>query len=50
MIVYNQYNPLAADLWNVWIFTVGWGILGNGSLESDSMERSDVNEIADRLI
>ena len=43
--MYNQYNPLAADLWNVGICTVGWGILENGSVDSDSMDRSDVNDI-----
>ena len=43
MIVYNQQNPFAADRWNVWICTVGCGILKNGSVESDSIDRSDVN-------
>ena len=44
MIVYNQQNPFAADRWNVLICTVGWGILENGSVESDRMNRSDVND------
>ena len=44
MMVYNQYNPFAADRWNVGICTVGWGIFENGSVESDSMDRSDVND------
>ena len=44
MIVYNQYIPFAADQRNVGIFTVGWGIFENGSVESDSMDRSDVND------
>ena len=50
MMVYNQYNPFAADQWNVLICTVGlgcivgWGIFENGSVESDSMDRSDVND------
>ena len=42
--MYNKYNPLAADRWYVVIFTVGWGIFENGSVESDSMNRSDVND------
>ena len=44
MIAYNQYNQFAADRFNVLICTVGWGIFGNGSVESDSMDRSDVND------
>ena len=44
MIVYNKYNPLSDDQWNVWICTVGWGILENSSVESDSMDRSDLND------
>ena len=48
--MYNQYNPLADDRYNVGIFTVGWGIFENGSVESDSMDRSDVNETADLFI
>ena len=47
MIVYNQYNQIA-DRWNVWICTVGWGILESSTVESDSMDRSDVNETADQ--
>ena len=47
MIVYNQQNQFAADRWNVEICTVGWGILENNSVESDSMDRSDLNETAD---
>ena len=50
MIVYNKYNPFAADQWNVWICAVGWGLFKNSSVESDIMDRSDVNETADRLI
>ena len=44
MIVYNQQNPFAADQWNVGIFTVEWGIFENGIVESDSMDRSGVND------
>ena len=44
MIVYIQLNPLAADGWNVWICTVGLGIFENGSVESHSMNSSDVND------
>ena len=29
---------------------MGWGILEDSSVEFDSMDRSDVNETADRLI
>ena len=50
MIVYNQQNPFAANRWNVWIFTVGWGIFESGSVDSDSMDRSDVNITAGRFI
>ena len=50
MIVYNQQNQIKADLWNVWICTVGWGIFENISVESDSMDRSYVNEAADQYI
>ena len=48
--MYNKQNPLAADQLNVGICTEGWGIFENGSVESDSMDRSDVNETAGRLI
>ena len=44
MIVYNQYNPFAADRWNVGICKVGWDISKNSSVESDSMDRSDVDD------
>ena len=44
MIAYNQYNPFAADQWNVWICTVGWGIFENVNVESDITDRSDVND------
>ena len=44
MIVYNKQNLFAANRWNVGIYTVGWGIFENGSIESDSMEISDVND------
>ena len=50
MIVYNKQNQIEVDRWNVWICTVGWGILENSSVESDSMDRSDVNETADQQI
>ena len=43
MIVYNQYNLFADDRWNVGICTVGLGIFENSSVESDRMDRSDVN-------
>ena len=46
MIVYNQYNQIAADLWNIWICTGGWGIFENYSVESDRGDKSGVNEIA----
>ena len=48
MIVYNQYNQIAANRWNVWIFTEGWDIFENSSVESDSRYKSDVNETADQ--
>ena len=32
MIVYNQYNQIAADQCNVWICTGGWGIFENSSV------------------
>ena len=48
MILYNQYNQIAADRWNVWICTGGWGISENSSVESDSRDKSDVNETADQ--
>ena len=50
MIVYNQQNQIAADQWNVWICTVGWGIFENSSVESDSRDKSDVNETYDQQI
>ena len=50
MIVYNQQNQISADRWNVWIFTVEWDIFENSSVESDCMDRYDVNEPADRQI
>ena len=48
MIVYNQYNQIAADQWNVWICTVEWGIFEDSSVESDIRYKSDVNETADQ--
>ena len=42
--VYNQQNQFAADRRNVLIYTVGCGILENGSVESDIMNWSDVND------
>ena len=48
MIVYNQYNHIAADHWNVWIFTGGWGFFENSSVESDSRYKSDLNKTADQ--
>ena len=50
VIVYNQQNQIAADRWNVWICTVGWGIYENISVESDSRDKSDVNETVDKYI
>ena len=47
MIVYNQWNQISAHRWNVWICAGGWVISENSSVESDSMDRSDVNETAD---
>ena len=46
MIAYNQYNHIAADQWNVWICTRGWGVFENSSVESDSRDKSDLNETA----
>ena len=48
MIVYNQENQVAADQWNVWICTGGWGIFENSSVESDIRDKSDVNKTADQ--
>ena len=48
MIVYNYENHIAADRRNVCVCTVGWGIFENSSVESDSRDRSDVNEPADQ--
>ena len=50
MIFYNQYNQIAADQWNVWICTRGWGIFENSCVDSDSREKYGVNEIADQYI
>ena len=50
MLVYNQYKQIAADRWNVLIYTGGWGIFENSTVQSDSMDSSDVNEIADQQI
>ena len=50
MIVYNQQNQIADDQWNVWIFTGGQGIFENSSVESDSRDKSDLNETADQQI
>ena len=62
MIVYNEYNQIAADLWNVWICTGGCGIFENSSVESysrdtifenysvesDRGDKSGVNEKSDQ--
>ena len=48
MIVYNQYNHIAADHWNVWIFTGGWGFFEFSSVESDIRDNYGVNETADQ--
>ena len=48
MIVYNLYNQIAADRWNVWICTRGWGIFENSSVESDIRDKYGVNETADQ--
>ena len=50
IIVYNQYNQIAADQWNVWTCTGGWGILENYSVQSDRGDKSGVNETADQQI
>ena len=50
MIVYNQFNQIAADQWNIWICTGGWGIFENSCVESDSRDKSDLNETADKYI
>ena len=47
-IVYNQYNQIAADQWNVWICTGGWGIFENSNVESDCGDKSGVNETDDQ--
>ena len=43
MIVYNQYNQIADDRWNLWICTGGWRILEDSSIESDRRDKSDLN-------
>ena len=48
MIMYNQYNSIASDQLNVCIFPGGSGVLENTSVESDSRDKSDLNEIADQ--
>ena len=50
MIVYNQYNHIADDQQNVCIFTGGWVIFENYSVQSDSRDKSGVNEAADQQI
>ena len=50
MIVYNQQNHIEADQWNVWICAGGWGISENSIVESDSRDKSDVDETADPQI
>ena len=50
IIVYNQQNNIAADQWNVWICAGGWGISKNSSVDSNSSDKSDVNETADQQI
>ena len=50
MIVYNQQNHIADDRWNLWLCTVGWGSFENSSVESDSRDKSDVNETDDQQI
>ena len=42
-IVYNQYNKIAADQWNVWTCTGGWGIFENSSVDSDIRDKSGAN-------
>ena len=49
-MINRLHNPFVADGWNVWICTVGLVIFVNSSVESYSMDRSDVNDTADRLI
>ena len=50
MIVHNLQNQIAADQWNVWIYT-GWRVISeNISVESDSRDKSDLNETADQQI
>ena len=48
LIVYNQQNQIAADRWNIWILAGGWGIYEDSSVESDSRDKSDVNETDDK--
>ena len=50
MIVHNQQNQIAADRWNVWICTGGWGIFENRRVESDRRDKYGVNETADQYI
>ena len=50
MIVYNQYNHIPTDRWNVWICTGGWCIFENSRVESDSRDKYDLNETADQYI
>ena len=47
MIVYNLQNQIAADQWNVWTCTGGWGVFESYSVESDRGDKSGVNETAD---
>ena len=50
MIVLNLQNQIAADQWNVWICTGGWGMFEKSSVEFDCGDKSGVNEAADLQI
>ena len=47
MIVLNLQNQIAADQWNVWTCTGGWGVFESYSVEFDRGDKSGVNETAD---
>ena len=50
MIVLNLQNQIAADQWNVWICTGGWGIFENYSVEFYRGDKSGVIETTDLYI
>ena len=47
MTVYNQYNQIASDRWNVWTYKGRWGFFEN-DIVADRRDKSDVNETADQ--